>query len=624
MGVYTQAFLSAFKPKPIISVSEWADANRVLTTETSSTPGKWRTSFTPYLREPMDECSSPDYQHIVLMFASQLGKSEALNNVCAYYIDQEPSPQMMVQPTLQTAKEYSQIRISPMIKASPSLSGKVIEDTDENRRKTDKDKPSMFYKPYAGGYLVLSGSNSPASLASKPIRILLRDEIDRFPDEIAGEGSPLELSEQRARTFYNRKIIDSSTPLELETSKINELYEKSDKRNYFVPCPHCGEMQVLDFFQNVIWNKNGTDEERSKTAKIICISCHEVMKGSGRADSDWIGLGEWRKTAVSDIAGFQLNALYSPLITLQEIVMKWLTAAHKRSEELKQVFYNLMLGLPYDKNKQHNAAYEELEQKRRTTYDAELHENILCLTAGVDVQDGYLVGECVGWSHDHESYGVEYKIFAGDPSLQQVWNELDEWLLRPRYYRDGSPLNITVTCIDSGGHHTSDVYKFCKARENRHVYAIKGSSQADKPFLSQPSKVGEKKDTLLFLVGVNAGKSAIMSALELETHGPLYCHFPREVGKGYDIEYFKGLKSEKYVIEFKNGVKSGKWVKIYDRNEPLDCRNYAMLAREILKPPYAELQRLKDEGKQAYVVKEKPAAQQQKNRRRQLGKGATV
>jgi len=618
MGVYTQAFLSAFKPKPIISVSEWADANRVLTTETSSTPGKWRTSFTPYLREPMDECSSPDYQHIVLMFASQSGKSEALNNVCAYYIDQEPSPQMMVQPTLQTAKEYSQIRISPMIKASPSLSGKVIEDTDENRRKTDKDKPSMFYKPYPGGYLVLSGSNSPASLASKPIRILLRDEIDRFPNEIAGEGSPLELSEQRTRTFYNKKIIDSSTPLEEGTSKIEALYLKSDQRNYFVPCPHCDFMQVIDFKTSVVWDKEGTDEERSKTARIVCVKCGETMKGAGRVDSEWIGRGEWRKTAVSDIAGFYLSALYSPLITLQEIVLKWLEAIHSRDEEKKQTFYNLMLGLPYKKNAYSSAEHTHLHDKRREYYDAEIPDPVCLLTAGVDVQDDRLEAELVGWGVGFESWGIEYRVFMGSPDNPRVWQELDEWLLKPRYYKLGGEASISATFIDSGGHFGSEVFRFTSMRESRRVFAIKGTGR-EGPYVGKPVKTSNFNATRFDLY-VDAGKSKMWSRIHEETEGPGYCHFNRREDAGYDEEYFKMLLGERYEVKVVNGKPKGGWFKIRDRNEAWDVRNYAQAAAELIVPNADDLVRLSSMIDRSTGVRQAPAQQP----RRRLSNGVTM
>lgn len=616
MGFYTECFLSGFKPKSLLSVSEWADQNRVLTSVTSSVTGPWRTSFTPYLKEPMDVCSEGEFQHVVLMFASQTAKSECLNNICGYFMDQDPSPQMMVQPNEKVTKEYSQIRISPMIKASPILSKKVMDSTEEGKRKTDKDQPSMFYKPYAGGYLVLASANSAPSMASKPIRVLLRDEIDRFKD-IPSEGSPMELSEQRTAAFFNKLIVDSSTPLKKGESRIEEVYERSDKREYYVPCPHCEHMQTIDFSM-VVWEKHGTDTERSKTARILCRECKGELKGSGRADSEWLGRGEWRKSAESDIAGFYINSLYSPLTTLQEIVYKWLVAVHSRDDEKKQTFYNLQLGLPYE-DKRDAVDYEHIEKNRRTTYDAELHNDILCLTAAVDVQDTWLEAEIRGWSHGNETYGVEHKIFAGDPGQSKVWDDLDAWLVTPRYYKDGSSIVPMVTCVDSGGHYTNEVYKFCKARIYRNVFAIKGASTKDKPLISQPSKVGEKKDTYLYLIGTESGKARVMSALKNEAHGPLYCHYPREVGRGYDDEYFKGVMAEKYIYNVSK--KSHEWKKVYERNEPLDLFVYNFAALEILKPPFDHLQKLRDEGKLKFETPVKPVATR---RRGTVSKGVTV
>lgn len=617
MGFYTQCFLEGFKPKSILSVSEWADENRVLTSDTSSVTGPWRTSFTPYLKQPMDVCSEGEFQHIVLMFASQTAKSECLNNICGYFMDQDPSPQMFVQPNDKVTKEYSQIRISPMIKASPILSKKVMDSVEDGKKKTDRDQPSMFYKPYPGGYLVLASAGSAPSMASKPIRVLLRDEIDRFKD-IPSEGSPMELSEQRTAAFFNRLIVDSSTPLKKGESRIEEVYERSDKRLYFVPCPHCEIMQTIEF-DMVEWDKHGNDTDRSKSARITCKECKGIMKGAGRADSEWLGRGEWRKTAESDIAGFHISSLYSPLTTLQEIVYKWLVAVHARDEEKKQTFYNLQLGLPYE-DKRDVVDYEDIEKNRRTTYDAVLHDDILCLTAAVDVQDTWLEAEIRGWSHGNETYGVEHKLFAGDPAQPKVWEELDEWLLTPRAYKDGSSIIPTVTCVDSGGHYTNEVYRFCKARESRNVFAIKGASTKDKPLIAQPSKVGERKDTYLWLVGTEAGKAKVMSALKNESHGPLYCHFPREANRGYDDEYFKGLMSEKYV--FNVSKKTHEWKKVYERNEPLDLFVYNFVALEILKPPYDQLQKYRDEGKQAYNMVEQ--APRPKTQGRRLGSGVSI
>ncbi|QHJ79153.1 MAG: hypothetical protein [Caudoviricetes sp.] len=618
MGIYSSAFLAAFKPKPIITGSEWAEQFRYIPPPAPEA-GPWKNTRAPYLMEIMDVLTDRTTRDVTCMMSSQVGKTEILLNAAGYFMHQEPSSIMMVQPTLDNAEAFSKERFDPTIKYTKCLSG-LIEEKEENAKKDKRQGSTTMMKYFTGGYAVMVGANSPASLASRPIRVLLMDEIDRYPRSLKKEGDPIKLATQRTTNYHNKKILKISTPTVAGLSRIEDSFELSDKRYFYVPCPHCGEEQTLDWSQ-VKWLKLDNDLASSKSATLNCKICEKVMRGSGRPDMDWIGQGHWVKTAQSEIAGFYINSLYSAWVSLSDLVKEWLDAVHSRDKDAMQTFWNLKIGLPWV-DAEDEIDYEELDKKHKQTYNAELHKDILCLTAGVDVQDAYLVGECVGWSHDHESYGVEYKIFAGDPALKQVWDDLDEWLLRPRYYADGSSINIAVTCIDSGGHHTNDVYKFCKAREHRHVYAIKGSSVADKPFLTQPSKVGEKKDTLLFMVGVNAGKSAIMSALNLSSHGPLYCHFPSE-GKGYDLEYFKGLKSEIFKRDYKNGNNSAKWVKIYERNEPLDCRNYAMLAREILKPPYADLQVLRNEGKQGYVIKDKPAVNQT-IRRRKLGKGVTM
>lgn len=617
MGIYTKAFLSAFKPKSILTVSEWADENRVLTTETSSVPGKWRTDFTPYLREPMDTCANPDYNHIVLMFASQLGKSEAINNIAGFYIDQEPSPQMLIQPTLQTAKEYSQIRIQPMIKACPVLADKVIDEDNHNATKGKKDKPNMYFKPYPGGYLVLAGSNSAASLASKPIRILLRDEIDRFPDVIPGEGSPLDLSEQRARTFFNRRIVDSSTPLVAGESKIEAMFLKSDQRHYFVPCPHCDHMQELTW-DHVKWDKEGTDVERSKSAYIECERCHDVMKGSGRADSAWIGRGKWRKTnPTADIAGFYLNALYSPLITLAEMVLIWLEAVHNRDEEKKQTFYNLILGLPFEKNKQPAKEYEDLHRKRTETYDAEIPDQVCILTFGADVQHDRIEAEVVGWGIGWESWGIEYKTFYGKPDQQKVWDDLDSWLLLNRYYAQGGILPISAGLIDSGdGNYNKEVYAFTKPRENRRIFSSKGHSRHGQPYVSKISRVGQINAGLINIY-TPAGKQKMWDRIHEDETGPGYCHFPDDESRGYDIEYFKGLLSERYIQ--KTGTRKGEWIPIRKRNEPWDVRNYAQAALELIVKTPQQLDQLND-----IVDRKSGAPKPQPRRRGTVSKGVTL
>jgi phage terminase large subunit GpA-like protein len=601
MGVYRDAFLSAFKPKPRLTGSQWAEQYRYIAPPAPEV-GPWRNKRAPYLCDILDVLTDYKTQHIVCMMSSQVGKTEILLNAAGYYMHQDPTSIMLVQPTLDNAEAFSKERFDPTIKYTKVLSN-LIEEQEEIVEKRKKKTSTVMMKYFVGGFAVLVGANSPASLASRPIRFLGMDEIDRYPRSLKGEGDPIKLATQRTTNYHNKKILKISTPTTKGESRIEESFELSDKRYFYVPCPHCEEMQTLEW-EMVKWEKHGTELERSKTASLHCKYCGDVMRGSGRPDMDWIGKGEWRKTAESEIAGFFINSLYSAWVSLSDLVKEFLDAKHSKDQEAIQTFENLKLGLPYE-DKRQSVDYETIEQKRRTTYNAVLHDNILCLTAAVDVQDTWLEAEIRGWSHGDETFGVEHKIFAGDPAQPKVWQELDEWLLTPRLFKDGYSIIPTVTCIDSGGHYTNEVYDFCKARESRNVWAIKGASTSDKPLISQPSKVGKLKDTYLWLIGTQSGKARVMSALKNESHGPLYCHFPREAGRGYDEEYFKGLMSEKYV--FNPNKKTSEWKKVYERNEPLDLFVYNFAAKEILKPPYDELQKRKDEGKQAYstnMVKE--------------------
>ena len=733
MGIYTTAFLKAFKPKPILTISEWADKNRFLTTGESNRPGRWRTSATPYLKEPMDVCGQRDHKHVVLMFGSQLGKalhvdtpvatvdgwktqgtlqvgdfvfgmdgkktkvvalsdvwvnrpcyeinfsdgskiiadenhewyvesapynkletkylrlcdhvgrgfyiknlervtsvpvrciqvdssdhlylvgrnmipthnSELINNVSAFYIDQEPAPQMIVQPTLDAAEDYSKIRIGPMIKACPALSDKV-NDTEANasRRRGKKASSTTLFKPFTGGYVVLSGANSASSLASKPIRVLLRDEIDRFTDSIPGEGSPLDLSEQRTRTFYNKKIVDSSTPLVKGESKIEALFLQSDQRRYYLPCPHCGGQNEL-MWDMVEWDKDGTDLERSKTARIICNHCKESMRGAGRINNEWLARGVWKKTAKSDIAGFYINSLCSPFTELSELVLIYLKAWHEKDEDKKQTFYNLILGIPYDKSIKQTIDYKEMYKNRREYYASEVPNNVLMLTCGVDTQDTYLAAEIKGWSYGYESWGIEYRIFMGKPDNPQVWSELDAWLLKKRTRTDGTELPVMSTLVDSGGHYTKEVYAFTKAREGRRVFSIKGHSRENSPYISKPSKVGTM-NAHLFNLHVDSGKTKIMQRIQLQEHGSGYMHFPRSGEHGYDEEYFRGLLSEKYVLKRVGGHLKGSFVKTYERNEPLDVFNYAQAAAELVSPDFEMLEKMIENQKNMAVKPPQP------------------
>lgn len=610
------AFLKSCRPRSIMTGSEWADTRRYIAPGTSPEPGPWRTDRVPYLREPLDVATDSETEIIVMMCSSQVGKSEWLLNVQGYYVDQEPAPQLMLQPTVEAAESFSKERIDPTFRYSPGLKGK-LEDGKDGRGTSRKSATTIRMKHYAGGYIAMVGANSPAGLASRPIRILLADEVDRYGT--TKEGDPLKLAIQRTTNFHNRKICLVSTPTVADHSNIEEWFKRSDQRYFHVPCQHCGTFQTLKWKQ-VKWDRAENNDHLPETARYECEHCGETMRGAGKPDSDMLLAGKWVATKESPIAGFHLNSLYSPWVDLRALVAEWVEANKTRDRKGLMEFLNLKLGEPWVENSD-DMDYEHLHGKRREYYDAELPDGVLVLTAAVDVQDSYLAAEVVGWGAGHESWGIEYRIFMGDPGQGAVWQQLDEYLSKTWRFSDGQALGIACTCIDSGGHFTTEVYHFTKAREARRVFAIRGRGGQGIPLVGKPVR-NNRIGAVRFDLGVDSGKATVMSRLRIEEVGPGYCHFPRDTEaykRGYDLEYFRGLLSERLDFKYENGRASVRWVKTYDRNEPLDVRNYATAALEILNPDFEALAARPERG--AIYTQAQPMTQGR--RRRVLSRGVT-
>lgn len=593
MGIWSQAFTRACPPLTKYTGSEWADKYGYIPPPAPEV-GPWRTSRTPYLKEIMDAATDSKTQEVVWIASSQVGKTAGMLQVAGFYMHQSPSSILLLQPTLEMAEAFSKERLDPTIKYTKVLS-EIVENTDDTGQKTKRSTSTTRMKYFTGGYIALVGANSPAGLASRPIRVLLADEIDRYPASAGKEGDPLKLAKQRTTNFMDRKkILYVSTPTIKGESKIDELFERSDKRYFYVPCQHCGEKQQLIWEQ--VKFKDQNDVSDPTLARYECLYCKGIMRNSGAPIMSIIEQGEWRATAESKIAGFHISSLYSPWVTLEQLVEEWLDVAHKRDRKGIMEFLNLKLGLCYEEAEQTDD-HEQIYSKRREFYGCEVPEDILLLTAGVDVQDDRLEVELVGWSHDYESWGVEYRTFIGDPGQQLVWNQLDAWLLKDRERGDGVPIRVMGVAVDSGGHFTTEVYSFCKQRENRNVFAIKGKGGLEVPFVPlRPTKIG-RMNASLFNIGVDDGKSMIYSNLRIETTGPNFCHFPRDNDRGYEREYFKGLYSERKIYKYTNGARKAEWRKVYERNEPLDCRNYAHAAARILRPDFDSLQKYLDQSK---------------------------
>lgn len=540
-------------------MSRWADQNRRLSPEASAEPGRWYTSRAEYMRGIMDAVSDPAVRQVVVMSAAQVGKTECVLNICGYHIDQDPAPILVVQPTLSMAQAFSKDRLAPMLRDTPCLKGAV-----KNPRSRDSGNTTL-HKVFAGGHVTIAGANSAAGLASRPVRIVLCDEVDRYPPSAGTEGDPVRLAEKRATTFWNSKIVTVSTPTVKDASRIEAEYEASDRREYWVACGHCGEHQVLKW-ANVQWRDGDP-----ATACYVCPHCGAAWTEADRLKS--LKRGEWRaREPFGGVAGFHLSGLYSPWVPIPDAARDFLEA--KKLPETLRVWSNTYLGETWE---EHGDGLDDAGiAARREDYDG-CPAGVVLITAGVDVQDDRLELEIVGWGRDEESWSLDYQTLYGDPSSPAVWAELDASLKETWPHPRGVDLPVRAACIDSGGHHTSAVYSFVRPREGRRVFAIKGMGGEGRALVGRPSKnnVGKVR---LFTVGVDTAKELIYARLRIADEGPGYCHFPSR----YDDEYFRQLTAEQIVTRFSKGYRKREWKKVRARNEALDCRVYALAAYALL------------------------------------------
>lgn len=542
-------------------MAEWADQRRRLDSQTSAEPGRWYTSRSEYQRGMMDACSDPKIKECVIMAGAQLGKSEVLLNIIGYHIDNDPSPILMLQPTESMAQAFSKDRIANgLLRSTPCLAGKV-----KDPRARDSNNTTL-HKIFPGGSLSLVGANSPAGLASRPIRILLVDELDRAPASAGSEGDPLNLAKKRTATFWNRKIVIVSTPTNKGASRIEEAYLNSDQRKYYVPCQHCKEYQVLAW-ANVKW----TDSD-PKTAKYLCDCCGSLWDESDRRWS--VRNGEWRaQKEFKGIAGFHISGMYSPWTPLSDGVTEFL--AVKKNPEQLRVWVNTYLGESYEDKGEaidHGALND-----RREDFGGGIPDEVIFMTCGVDVQDNRLEMSVIGWGRDFEAYVIEHKTLYGDPSTPQLWTTLDSQLFKMYEANDGRQMPIRATCVDSGGHFTNTVYSYCKKHAGRRVFAIKGIGGEGRGIVGRPTKNNIGKCPL-FPVGVDTAKDLVFARLRIQEEGAGYIHFSHDL----DDEYFLQLTAEKVITKYHRGFKKRMYVKTRPRNEALDCMVYSIAAYAII------------------------------------------
>ena len=546
----------------------------------------------------MDAFNDPVLRHIAVVASSQVGKSECINNMIGYIIDQDPGSILFIQPTTIDAKDYSKLRIAPMIRDTKCLKNKVADP------KSRESANTILQKSYPGGILTMCGSTEAHALCSKPIRYIFGDERDRWATSAGNEGDPWELATARQITFYNAKSVEVSTPTVKGASAIERAYGDGTMERWKTRCPHCEEYSEITF-ENIRFEYETTEVGNDKVYDIteihyVCPCCGGVSseREIKAQPSKWVAENP-EAYKQHQTRSFWLSSWVSPWASWKSTILQYLKAIGNSKK--MQVVYNTRFGLLWEDRG--DLEDEESVMARREDYGTnedgspvELPEGVLYLTCGVDTQDDRLEYEVVGYGHFDESWGIKKGIIMGRPDTDEVWQRLDDIIDHVYRFKSGIGLRVSTTFVDEGGHFTQDVRMRCRERLAKKVFAIKGRGGQDIPFTSPPKKqkivVNGRALGMCWVyeIGVDAGKQLIMDNLRVQSPGSKYCHFPRR--DDYGPTYFKGLLSERLV--YKNGHKHPwQWEKIpgHERNEPLDCRDYANAAKKAASPDMDAIER---------------------------------
>ncbi|MCA8026490.1 phage terminase large subunit family protein [Burkholderia cepacia] len=571
-------------PPPKLSLSEWAERYAVLSRETSAQTGRFRAFG--YQRGMLDAVTDPAVEKISVMKSARVGYTKLMDHAVGYFIHQDPSPILVVQPRVEDAESYSKTEIAPMLRDTPVLA------TIAGDQKAKNSDQTILAKTFRNGSsLTLVGANSPAGFRRITSRVVMFDEVDAYPVDGAGnEGDQIALGTKRSETFWNRKIVLGSTPTVKGFSRIEKSFDESDQRRFYVPCPHCGEFQVLEWGgpdtpHGMKWDKDADGNGIPSSVYYVCRHNGCIINEADKPEM--VDAGEWRATKpFNGHAGFHIWAGYSlfPNACWSNLVAEWLRV--KDDPLARQTFINLVLGEPYE-DRGDRALSEARLAARTEVWAAEVPDGVGVVTVGGDVQDDRVELETIGWGRNEESWSIDHAVIEGDPESADLWAKVDAYLKRVWRRADGRGFEVMAACIDSGGHHTQKVYEFAKARLGRRVWAVKGESArggARSPVW--PTKRPSSRNKASFrpvIIGVNAAKDVIRDRLRRDpqdangvlTYPAGYMHFPSD----RDINYFAQLISERSVTKVANGQKFRVWELPPGRaNEALDIRVYGYAA----------------------------------------------
>lgn len=569
--------MAGLAPPRDLTVAQWAEEERIVSSATSLQPGKWRNARVPYLVGVMDAFNDPRVRKVVMMTSARVGKTSLIENVAGYLMANDPTPMGIYFPSDGDAEDFSTSNLQPMIDETPELRRRFIRPVG------NKGGSTTTQKLFPGGRIDLLSFNNRNHLRARTYRVVLIDEADEAQANLGGQGDPVALAEKRTATAQvGRKIGIFSTPTIAGESVIEKQFLEGDQRRFFVPCPHCGHHQTLRWgTDRVVWDRrieaDGRERWLPATARYLCEHCNEPWDDAQRIAA--VAKGYWQATAPFDgIASFHINALYSSFTSLAEIVAEWRTRC--RTEGGRIAFTNTTLGEPWRDVGDEPPKLEEL-LARREIFRAEVPTGAAVLTLGVDIgkNPGMLAYEVVGWGKDYESWSIAAGTIDHDPSTPEAWAELDAIRTKRWTREDGTTAVIEAVCIDSQGGHTDTVYAYAQERAGQRVYAIRGASDqpGTRSHVWPHSRATKGKGAgKVWLVGSQAAKDTALAALRRREPGWRYCHFPAD----RTAPWFEQLLAEVQVPVRRGNTIGTQWKPAGEhvRTEAADCRTYAYVA----------------------------------------------
>lgn len=574
-----------WQPEDQVTVDEWAARYRTI--EIGKEAGlRWDNARKPYLVGPMRALSPEDpHKDVVLQIAAQLGKTAMALNWLGRTFHVAPAQSLVVYPTRQGAHQFVRHRFDPFVAATPVLKDRMAEARSRDRGNT------LENKDFIGGSIAFRGANSPSALRAMPAKYLYGDEIDNWPGELEQEGDPMQLAITRTTSYPDCKRCWTSTPTYRGHSKVEKLLLKSDRRRYFLTCPECGHADYLTWKGVDVYGDERAGHHwitwtpgKPETAAMACSKCGCVIEERHKAAMVAAAAREpgfgWRPTALGDgsTAGFHLSSLYASEISWADHVKEFEDAGDDPSK-LKP-FVQLRLAETWKDDGVEASPDDLVERAKNENYPAEVPNGVGVLTLAIDVHPDRAEWQVVGWGMGEESWVIAKNVISGDPETLvrgEMGTEVDKLRARLWQHESGQLVPISCTVIDSGGHHTDQVYEFCAARWRDRVWAVRGGSQPNRELVTKPSR--NSFGGVVWTLGVQSAKDTILSRLRIRSPGPGFMHLPSHI---VTQEYAKQLTAESAVFVLKKGKG---WRREFKpnrrRNEVLDLTVYGLAALHI-------------------------------------------